>query len=501
MRNAMMKCYFCAEEITYTTVVCPWCGRRQRDADEVGNLVKEDAPSGGIGKTLWELKNLPGIGQEITCSDDCLHAAVVRSVGRPSRGFKSEFAVVDGVRFPPCDRITVAADLPVVQFSADGSVWGYSAERKGREFAVINGRESKHYSKLIHPWLEKDLSFSKQGGHFAFGVRSGKNCFMVIDWREMPAFDDVGFFHWNHDGQHYCYKATVTGSECVIVDGQKGPFYERLSWLTLSPQGDHIAYSARSQEGCLLLLDHSPIGEVYENIEDITFSPDGQRVAFWAKKKEASFLVVDEQTIFKIVPGEEETNYFDPEDWMILFSPNGLHIAAVGIHNGKRLLFADGAQIGSYDKVTYLTYTAENQLLYLAKSGSNRWSFVVDGQAQGEYSHTHNLTTDPTGSRYAFQVSQEDHIFMVLDGIAAKRKYDQLVDFRHLKFSPKGSHFSYVAPRGIASRGGGPRLFVVVDDCEKGPYDRVAGTHFVEENLLRFVGLAFDEVQLVEWQL
>ena len=452
-------------------------------------------------KTLWDMQGLPGIGEAITCSDNCIHAGVVRSVGDSTRGFTSEFAIVDGVQYPSCDRITVAADLPIVQFSADGSVWGYSAKRNGREFAVINGQESKHYEELDHPWLGHDLAFSEHGGHFAFGVRNRERCFMVIDGQEMSSFDDIESFHWSPNGSRYGYSAHDKGAKRAVIDGQKGPLYQSVGWIHFSPNSEHVAYSARSEEGCFLVLDHEPIGEVYEDIESIEFSLDGKRIAFWGKLGEVNSLIVDGQPVgTKVVRGEEGV-YHVGQDWQVVFSADLSHIAAVGIHQGKRVVFRDGAELGSYASVGYLKYSADGQLLYLAELSRRRWSLVIDGKRQEEHPFACHLVTALQGDRYAFQVSEEDNFYMVVDGIPSKLKYDARGDFKFLSFSPDGSRFSYVACRGVRPRLGGPLLYVVVDDMETGPYDKIAGTHFAEDSILRFIALKHDEVEHVEWHV
>lgn len=126
---------------------------------------------------------------------------------------------------------------------------------------------------------------------------------------------------------------------------------------------------------------------------------------------------------------------------------------------------------------------------------------MVDGKEQGEYRFVCSLVTAPQGNRYAFQVSDENYYYMVIDGVPTKLKYDPGKDFKFLKFNQDASRFSYVANRGMRPREGGPQLYIVVDDKENGPYDIVAGTHFAGNNMLRAIALRSGEVELIEWYL
>lgn len=465
-------------------------------------LIEQESLYGSFkSKTLWKMDYLPGIGESLTCSEDCLHCGLVRSVGDPKIGFTSEFAVVDGVRYTFYERITPNADLPIVQFSPDGSVWGYSAKQKDRELVVINGRESKHYEELLHPWLTFDLSFSQKGGHFAFGVRNEGKCFLVINGEEMSPFENVENFHWSHSGERYCYTAKIKGNECYIVDGEQGPVYQSVGWLVFSPDDKHFAYTAKTEKGYFVLIDHERIGEVYNDIESITFSPDGKHLAYWIKQGEVFSLFVNGQPMgIWVVPGEIDVHRLG-QNWQIEFSPDGSHIAAAGIHRGKQLVLKDGTEVGSYASVGHLMYMNQNQLLYLAEHENKRWSLVVDGKTQDEYPFVCNLVTAAKGNRYAFQVSEKDHYYMVVDGIPTKLKYSPKRDFKYLKFSTDGSRFSYVAAREVNPREHNPNLYVVIDDIENGPYDRVAGTHFAENDVFRFITLRSGMVEIIERHL
>jgi len=451
-------------------------------------------------KIFWKFQDLRGTGDTITCSGDCLHAAVVRSQGDPRKGFGTDYAVVDGVPHPPCDRIAPASYGPRVQFSFDGSVWGYSAVRNGREFVVLNGKESIHYEQLVHPYwgiqayFGYDLYLSEEGCHVAYGGRKDNKAFMVIHGDEKQLYDNVDRFVWSQDGKHYAYSAEIQKSQCIVIDGKQGPFFENVHSPVFNLEGNHVFYEAKLKNGACVLLDHEAVTDGYDRIQAVQFTHKGTGIAFWGIKGQTAFLIIDGKRVIKIEAENIDAHF---QEWQILFSSDGSHFAAVGIKGiGKNIVYKDELEIGCYASVQNLNFDAKGRLLFLAAAKfNNEWFLVIDGERQNEvYRSAQSLLTAPEGNRYAFRAYEKDCQFTVIDGLPSKLKFDDEKDFEHLKFSPNGSYFSYVASRNEL-------FYLVVDDKEIGPYNKIIETHFAKDDLLRFVSIRSDAVELVEWQL
>lgn len=449
-----------------------------------------------VSQALWDLRGLPGAGNTITCSDDCLHAALVRYPRGREAGPAQEYAIVDGQRQRPYTRITPAAQTPVVQFALDGSVWGYSAQQNQQELVVINGRESQRYEEIVHPWFGYDLAFSKTGGYCAFGARRHGKAFMVIDGQEMAPFDDVDHCVWSRDGTHYAYTASVRDAECLILDGVPGAFYQRVYWPQWTAEGRQVVYKVQSDQGHCVLLNQHPLGDMYENIQGITCSPSGKHIAFWGQKGLQASLIMNGKPTEITLEVEENPHSTSTTDWQILFTADDMHWAAVGRRkDNQSSVFHDGREIGTHASVSFAHFDASGHLLYLASDTDDAWFLVMDGRQHGAtYRFACALLTAPQGQGYAFQAHEQDRKYLVRDGRASPRTYTEPRDFTHMKFSPDGAHFSYVARRE-------GQEYVVLDDEEIGPYTQIAGTCFVDQRALRCIALRSSVVERVEWPM
>ncbi|MGH9764861.1 MAG: TolB family protein, partial [Blastocatellia bacterium] len=108
------------------------------------------------------------------------------------------------------------------------------------------------------------------------------------------------------DGKHLAYVAKRENGRCVVLDGHAGRTYPdipeqhltergRDPQIRFSPQGGHIAYVARRADGYVVVTDHRE-GKPYEYIEvgAPVFSSDGNRLAYVAKRDGKELIVADE---------------------------------------------------------------------------------------------------------------------------------------------------------------------------------------------------------------
>lgn len=119
-------------------------------------------------------------------SRDLSRMAIVYLEYRPKEGF---FVVRDDNKFGPFVNVIGAS------FSPDGSRFGFLFERYERRergsdlwfYAMIDGREYGPYYRYQH---DPRLEFSRDGAHFGFNIRDGKNKnAVVIDGRQYAAED------------------------------------------------------------------------------------------------------------------------------------------------------------------------------------------------------------------------------------------------------------------------------------------------------------------------
>ena len=200
--------------------------------------------------------------------------------------------VVDGKPGPEYDWIGQGT----LVFSPDSKRFAYVA-RKGyensRDVVVLDGREGPEYDQII--W---EPIFSPDGKRVAYIAEKGDKSVLVVDGREGPEFDSVHFYtpfpfdladltverkpeegwnwvkavgHWDHGwiamggpvfsprGQHVAYAARKDGKCFVVLDGRAGPKYDQV-WggPSFHPDG-RLEYLA-SRKGILYRVRHVPGG-------------------------------------------------------------------------------------------------------------------------------------------------------------------------------------------------------------------------------------------------
>ena len=96
------------------------------------------------------------------------------------------------------------------------------------------------------------------------------------------------------DGRRVAYWAKKDNKLSVVVDGEEGKLYDRVSVLIFSPDGKRVAYGAGMGDKWMVVVDGAE-GKLYDGIRrgGPIFSPDGKRVAYGARIGDKWMVVVD----------------------------------------------------------------------------------------------------------------------------------------------------------------------------------------------------------------
>ncbi len=111
-----------------------------------------------------------------------------------------------------------------------------------------------------------------------------------------PALGDKPAFQifFNERGRGVAYIAKTAGGVHVVHNGMGGRPYEKFFNLSMSPDGQRIAYSVLSKDGMQRLVLDRREGQSFDDIGRIIFSPDGKHVAYKVIEKEKLYVVVDD---------------------------------------------------------------------------------------------------------------------------------------------------------------------------------------------------------------
>jgi len=277
--------------------------------------------------------------------------------------------VVDGKEEGPYESTT---GDPII--SSAGQHVLYTIAKKGTNYVVVDGdvQEQMGYNPTVSPdgsrWaysrsatyagdpcyivldgdvmdLGKDnrvsqMVFSPDGGRFAYDLVPGGGAYgdhVVtaddVQGKQYP-FPGVGKIVFSFDGSRTAYWAKAQGEGFVMVqDGVEGKTYDEISDPIFSPDGSHLAYTAKDKDGKFAVLDGEE-GARYVDVWGLTFNADG-RLAYVARDsregKDVRMVVVDEK---------EDRPYL--YDWYSqgirsgpVLSPDGKHIAYIANDGGR----------------------------------------------------------------------------------------------------------------------------------------------------------------------
>jgi len=165
-------------------------------------------------------------------------------------------------------------------FSQDGSRYAYSAMRAGKWMTILDGQMGEVFD-IVTP-----VTFSIDGKKWAYAARTGNKWLFVTEAgkRDIPfeAVSEVSPMVFSPDGSHEAYVViTQTGSAFVVVDGLKGPIFERVTLPTFSPDGSKFAYFAAAEDEVYLIVNHKRV-LTYEKAQlaDLRFSSDGNKLVY-----------------------------------------------------------------------------------------------------------------------------------------------------------------------------------------------------------------------------
>lgn len=275
------------------------------------------------------------------------------------------------------------------------------------------------------------------GFHIAFIAQQGGKKAVLLDGQPGPKYDRISLntLRLSDDGKHVAYCAANGENQFIVLDGKSGPTFERLGVPVLSPDGVHFAYVAETGTKAFVILDGQP-GPDYEVVGDCTFSPDGKRFAYVAKKDGKMFVVVDGN------PGPD----YDQTD-QCAFSPDGKRLAYIAKKNGKMFVVVDGKPDAQHEAIggpDLIKFSPDGKhLLYIAID-EQKFSVILDGHPDTECEGLISLPAfSPDGSHVAYVAKKGDKEFLVVDGKWAS-DYN---GFKQPTFSLDGKHMAYRAVR------------------------------------------------------
>jgi DNA-binding beta-propeller fold protein YncE len=295
-------------------------------------------------------------------------------VGFVAKRGEDWYVFVDGVESGPFQGCAGLA------LSPEGSRVAYLATRGEGWFMMVDGEE--HTGKSV-----QSLSFSPDGKRLASILKRGNKRLALIDGIEGKEYDRIEEpgIRFSSDGQHTTYIADLAGERLVVTDGVESPPFRRIGKTPLSfvPNGTQAMYSVRRGENEAMVIGGKE-GAPMKSIRTLTFSRDGARHAYAAEKEEGHWIVVVDGVEYgpggKLEP--ENPRYFQSlGKHTPLFSPDGKHVAWVGVRDTGWVAVVDGKESPAYNLVmrSTLDFSPDGQHFAFVGARDGKKMIVVDG--------------------------------------------------------------------------------------------------------------------------
>ncbi len=382
---------------------------------------------------------------------------------------------IDGEWGPAFERIARIENhsgcfvLPAcAEWSRDGEHVAYVAVIDGLSHAVIDGEISETGYETVD--IEEWRAFSPDGSRFAYigvsdkGTRivadgEDRTYVAVIDGVSYPVIDgeisetshetvDIGELGALIPAAPRVTYVGVVGTECrMVVDGEPGPMFHRISSPVFSPDSRRLAYvGSHNSDGDTLIVDGEAIATA-EKIDShsLQFSPDGERLVYAVSEPEPKLFVDG-----KVWPLEHGVLLWTP-----VFSDDSWHLAYVdGEPQGTCRVLVDGVAGGTYRDVGRLQFAPDGETVwYWARQGWDEERVVMGDDISPVYDEVEATpwaslqlplkgpapVFSKNGEHYAYVARKGDESFVVLDGKEQERYPDVLL----VRFSPDGNKLAH----------------------------------------------------------
>lgn len=313
-----------------------------------------------------------------------------------------------------------------------------------------------------------------KGRGYAFVAESGGTGHVVHNGTAHQPFAEIDHLTLSQDGQHVAYSYR-NGKRCIVLDGRAGTFYDDVWQPVFSPDNRHIAYIAQEKEQSHIVTAQKMSAGSLSYTGNPVFSSDSSKIAYVesaAASKNARLVVTDLE--LKPLLTRDCTNH------ELVLNADKSRIAAVEIVNGKqRLIVVDFLKPDQsvdgplYDAVQKLVFDTDGvSVAYAAQRGPARY-LVFKGTEQRlpNDAEIEALAIHPDQKGVGAIIASQEKYYLFeafVSSPSTEKKYSEATG---IVYSRDGRHHAYAAAQG-------KDVFAVIDGKEGPVFDMIVKPQF-----------------------
>lgn len=143
--------------------------------------------------------------------------------------------------------------------------------------------------------------------------------FMILPDRDNIA--SVNNYAVSPDGKDFAFIIKKDGKEAVVLNGETGPFYQAITFLSFSPDSQHFAYGVKTAGSEAVVRDNK-LGAMFDWVlAPYFYTPDSQYFVHKSKDIRGEFLVFNDTS--SNVYDQIYTLFIDEDDKLGFYARRG----------------------------------------------------------------------------------------------------------------------------------------------------------------------------------
>jgi WD40 repeat protein len=273
------------------------------------------------------------------------------------------------------------------------------------------------------------------------------------------------------DARHLAWVEENEGRERVVLDGAPGPYYESVSDIVFSEDGDHMAYVAGTSRTPVPGVNYAivcdgVIGESYERVSVPQMDLHGRVLAYFAETRNAPVTLV--------VNGSPRRPGDTIVEGSLVLSREGGRFAFMVKQKESYDLVTDAGVRGSYKSIfpTSVEFSPDGEHLSFVVPALEPVFFLDEKRFDRCDEGVLGPVYDSVGKSMGYALRYKNVWRVTIRHPARVIQFETTDNVSDLMLSPSGEHFAHLRTRPLG------KMVVVLDTVTVGEYDRVEGLTF-----------------------